>query len=60
MSKAPFQNPLIKEDRESTIAEITQYAEWLYIQKTQDADAHRGEVLQLDVLRQAVASLKDA
>ena len=51
-------NPLIKDDKPSTIDAISHYVELLCIQKAQDTDAHPGEALQLEVLRQAVLSLK--
>ena len=50
-------NPLIKHDRASTIDAINQYVEWLCIQKANDSEAHPGEALQLEVLRQAVCAL---
>jgi len=51
-------NPLIKSDPASTIDAINQYLAWLCIQKASDDQAHPGEALQLETLRQAVASLK--
>lgn len=51
-------NPLIKSDVASTIDAINQYVEWLCIQKANDEQAHLGEVLQLETLRQALVSLK--
>ena len=50
-------NPLIKSDQGSTIDAINQYLAWLCIQKGNDDTAHPGEVLQLETVRQAVASL---
>lgn len=58
MSQPQNRNPLIKDDCASTIDAISQYIEWLCIQKAQDAEAHPGEVLQLEVLREAVGVLK--
>lgn len=58
MSQPQNRNPLIKADAASTIDAISQYVEWLCIQKAQDTDAHPGESLQLEVLREAVAGLK--
>lgn len=58
MSQSQNRNPLIKDDRASTIDAISQYVEWLCIQKAQDTGAHPGEVLQLEVLREAVEGLK--
>lgn len=57
MSQPQKRNPLIKDDRASTIDAISHYIEWLCIQKANDAEAHPGEVLQLEVLREAVGVL---
>ena len=57
MSTTPSANPLIKSDQASTIDAINQYVEWLCIQKANDDTAHPGEALQLETVRQAVASL---
>ena len=57
MSNTPSVNPLIKSDQASTIDAINEYAAWLCIQKANDDTAHPGEVLQLETLRQALASL---
>ena len=51
-------NPLIKNDQASTIDAISQFVEYMCIQKANDDQAHPGEALQLEVLRQAVLSLK--
>ena len=51
-------NPLIKSDQASTIDAINQYVAWLCIQKANDDQAHPGEVLQLETLRQALVTLK--
>lgn len=51
-------NPLIKSDVASTIDAINQYVAWLCIQKGNDEQAHPGEALQLETLRQALVSLK--
>jgi hypothetical protein len=51
-------NPLIKSDQASTIDAINQYVAWLCIQKANDDQAHPGEALQLETLRQALVSLK--
>ncbi len=51
-------NPLIKDDRASTIDAISQFAEFICIQKANDDQAHPGEVLQLEVLCQAIVTLK--
>lgn len=51
-------NPLIKNDQASTIDAIYQFIEYMCIQKANDEQSHPGEVLQLEVLRQAVMSLK--
>ena len=58
MSNTPSVNPLIKSDQASTIDAINQYVAWLCIQKANDDQAHPGESLQLETLRQALASLK--
>lgn len=58
MSPANSTNPLIKEDRASTIDAIIQYVEWLCLQKGHDPEAHPGEALQLETLRQGVVSLR--
>lgn len=52
------QNPLIKDDAASTIDAISQYVEWLCLQKAQDTESHPGEALQLLVLDGAVKHLK--
>lgn len=57
MPNTPSPNPLIKSDQGSTIDAINQYLAWLCIQKGNDDTAHPGEVLQLETVRQAVASL---
>lgn len=58
MSDTPSANPLIKSDQASTIDAINQYVSWLCIQKGNDAEAHPGEALQLETLRQAIVSLR--
>ena len=58
MSDTPSVNPLIKSDQASTIDAIHQYLAWMCIQKGNDSEAHPGEWLQLETVRQAVASLK--
>lgn len=58
MPNTPSANPLIKSDQGSTIDAINEYVAWLCIQKANDDLAHPGEVLQLEILRQALASLK--
>lgn len=57
MPNTPSPNPLIKSDQGSTIDAINQYLAWLCIQKGNDDTAHPGEALQLETVRQAVASL---
>lgn len=59
MPNTPSANPLIKSDQGSTIDAINQYLAWMCIQKANDEQAHPGEALQLETLRQAVVSLKD-
>ena len=58
MSNTASVNPLIKSDVASTIDAINQYVAWLCIQKGNDEQAHPGEALQLETLRQALVSLK--
>jgi hypothetical protein len=58
MSNTPSPNPLIKSDQASTIDAINQYLAWMCIQKGNDPEAHAGEWLQLETVRQAVVSLK--
>lgn len=58
MSNTPTANPLIKNDQATTIDAINAYVAWLCIQKANDDNAHPGEVLQLETLRQAIVSLK--
>lgn len=58
MSDAPSVNPLIKSDQASTIDAINQYLAWMCIQKGNDPEAHAGELLHLETVRHAVASLK--
>lgn len=58
MSNTASVNPLIKSDQASTIDAVNQYVAWLCIQKANDDTAHPGEALQLETLRQAVASLR--
>jgi hypothetical protein len=58
MSQPHSANPLIKNDQASTIDAINAFVEWLCIQKANDDTAHRGEALQLEMLRQALVSLK--
>lgn len=58
MSDTPSANPLIKSDQASTIDAINQYVAWLCIQKGNDDTSHPGEALQLEMLRQALVSLK--
>jgi hypothetical protein len=59
MSDAPSVNPLIKSDQASTIDAIIQSLTWMCIQKGNDPEAHPGEWLHLETVRQAVVSLKD-
>ncbi|MBC6626168.1 hypothetical protein [Pseudomonas sp.] len=58
MSNTPSANPLIKRDQASTIDAINCYIELLCIQKANDDMAHPGEALQLEMLRQAIVSLR--
>lgn len=51
-------NPLIKNDQASTIDAIYHFVEFMCIQKANDEQAHPGESLQLEMLRQAVVSLR--
>lgn len=57
MSSTQTANPLIKNDQPTTIDAIKQYVDWLCIQKANDSEAHPGESLQLEVLRQALATI---
>lgn len=53
----PSANPLIKNNQASTIAAISEYVDWLCIQKANDSDAHPGEFLQLETVRVALKAL---
>lgn len=52
-------NPLIKNNQASTIAAISDYVDWLCIQKANDNDTHPGEFLQLETVRVALKTLVD-
>lgn len=58
MNGQPSANPLIKTDGASTIDAICDYLGVLCDQKAQDSEAHPGELLQLEVVRQAALHLK--
>jgi hypothetical protein len=52
-------NPLIKNNQASTIGAISEYVDWLCIQKANDSEAHPGEWLQLETVRVALKTLVD-
>lgn len=53
-------NPLIGENKADTIDQIYQLADWLYLSAECDDETHRGMVLQLKMLRDAVGTLRPA
>ncbi|GEM_PF-2504500 len=58
MSHAENANPLIHQDRASTIDAICSHLEWMVIQKSQDAEAHPGEVYQLRTVLAAARAVR--
>lgn len=51
-------NPLLKHDVRSTIEAAYFFCEHLCIQKSHDQEAHVGEWMQLEILRQALLSVR--
>lgn len=51
-------NPLIKEDIADTIDEIHNHIEWLCLASDSDDDIHPGLIQSLNLVREAVKSLK--